>query len=299
MAHLPIEIIGLGEILWDRLPGGKQLGGAPFNFTFQCHQLGHACAMVSRIGEDDLGREIRAELAQRGLGDTFVQIDPLHRTGTVDVQVDAGGQPTFTINADAAWDHLAWDGRLQQLFSQAQAVCFGTLIQRSPVARQTVQRALRMVQGGIIVYDVNLRQHYYERETIETSLRLSRWVKLNDDELHVLRDLLELEGATESARLANLRRRYDLELGCLTRGARGCLLQTDEEEIAVPGRAVAVVDTVGAGDAFTAGLLVYALEGRNLVDAAVFANRLAGRVAASAGGTPRIDRAEVEQEIGP
>lgn len=287
-------IVGLGEILWDLLPGGRQLGGAPFNFTFQCHQLGHRSVMVSRVGDDDFGREIRGRLSTHGLSDHHVQRDGEHPTGTVVVDVDSRGQPSFTILPEVAYDYLSWNDELEALFRRAEAVCFGTLIQRHERARATVQCALEAARDALVVYDVNLRQNFYSREIVETSLRKSRWVKLNDDELRVLAELLGLSAQGESARLAELRRRFTLELACLTRGAHGCLVQTADEEIVVPGQPVTVVDTVGAGDAFTAGLLVYALEGRTLADAAVFANRLAGRVAAAPGGTPHIERADVE-----
>ncbi len=298
MSASGVEIVGLGEVLWDLLPAGRQLGGAPFNFAFHCHRLGHAAAIVSRVGADDLGRDIRRAIRAAGLADDWVQEDPAHSTGTVTVEVDARGQPAFHITPDVAYDHLAWNDRLPALFGQAQAVCFGTLVQRHPAARDTVLRALATARNALVVYDVNLRQHDYNREVIEASLAASRWVKLNDDELQVLRGLLGLQGTTPSALLSDLRRRHNLELAALTRGADGCLLQTDDEEIAVPGMAVAVVDTIGAGDAFTAGLVVYALEGRPLAEAAVFANRLAARVAAAAGGTPLIDRREVEAPAG-
>jgi fructokinase len=287
--------MGLGELLWDLLPDGRQLGGAPFNFAFHCHQLGHPAAMVSRVGADDLGRDIRAAVRQVGLTDALLQEDAAHPTGTVTVTLDEGGQPAFTITPDVAWDYLAWDTALEALLGRAQAVCFGTLVQRHPTARETVRRALAAARNALVVYDINLRQHYYSRDVIEASLTASRWAKLNDGELAVLRDLLGLAGTTESATLADLRRRYGLEVAALTRGARGCLIQSDDEEIAVPGLPVRVVDTVGAGDAFTAGLLVYVLEGKPVADAAVFANRLAARVAAAAGGTPRIDRGELER----
>jgi len=290
----PVEIVGLGEVLWDLLPGGRQLGGALANFTFHCHQLGHASALVSRVGRDDPGRDIRAVLSALGLADDCIQEDPDHPTGTVAVQLDAAGQPTYTITADVAYDYLAWDDRLAALLGQASAVCFGTLMQRQPLSRQTIRRALELARQALLVYDINLRQDFYSREIIETSLAACRWVKLNDDELKVLQRLLGLPGTREAQLLAALRSRYDLELACLTRGSRGCLVQTEDEEIAVPGLPVRVVDTVGAGDAFTAGLLVYALEGRPLADAARFANRLAARVAASAGGTPLLRRADLE-----
>jgi fructokinase len=294
MTPSSVGIVGLGEVLWDLLPAGRQLGGAPFNFAFHCHRLGHAAAVVSRVGADGMGRDIRQAVRAAGLSDAWVQEDAKHPTGTVTVEVDARGQPAFHITPDVAYDHLAWDDRLTALFGQAQAVCFGTLVQRHPAARDTVGRALRAASNALVVYDVNLRQHYYSREVVEASLAASRWVKLNDDELRVLRGLLGLRGETTSALLADLRRRHGLELAALTRGADGCLLQTDDEEIAVPGVAVTVVDTVGAGDAFTAGLVAYVLEGRPLADAAAFANRLAAHVAAAAGGTPLIDRREVD-----
>ncbi len=194
---------------------------------------------------------------------------------------------------DVAWDHLAWDDRLEALLSQAQAVCFGTLAQRHAASRATIQRALRAARNALVVYDINLRQHFYDREVIEASLTASRWAKLNEDELEVLRPLLGLEGTTSSELLASLRRRYDLEVIALTRGERGCLVQAEDEEVSVPGVRVQVVDTVGAGDAFTAGLLACVLEGKSLADAAGFANRLAARVAASPGGTPTIRRADL------
>jgi fructokinase len=291
----PAAIVGVGEILWDLLPGGRQLGGAPFNFTFHCHRLGHAAVPVSRVGDDELGREIRATVRCLGLSDAFLQTDQRHPTGTVTVALDDRGQPAFTITPDVAYDHLGWDDNLESLLGRARAVCFGTLVQRQPAARATVQRILPAARNAIRIYDLNLRQHYYSREVIEASLNASQWVKLNEDELVVLRDLLQLSGASDPATLADLRRRYGVDLAALTRGERGCLVQTAEEEIDIAGRRVRVADTVGAGDAFTAGLLVYTLEGRPLGEAAAFANRLAGHVVASVGGTPLLDRGEVER----
>jgi fructokinase len=287
-------IVGVGEVLWDLFPTGRQLGGAPFNFTFHCHQLGHPALMVSRVGADALGHEIRAAIHRLGLSDALVQEDVAHPTGTVAVAVDEHGQPTFTITPDVAYDFLAWNADLEATFVQARAVCFGTLAQRHEVARATIRQALRAARQALIVYDVNLRQHFFSREILEESLRSCTWAKLNEDELTVLRALLELAGTTASATLANLRWRFGVKLAALTRGANGCLVQTANEEMDVPGVPVQVVDTVGAGDAFTAGLLVYGLEGRPLREAVPFANRLAARVAASAGGTPTISRAEVE-----
>jgi fructokinase len=287
-------VVGLGEVLWDLLPTGRQLGGAPFNFAFHCHQLGHSAVMVSRVGRDDLGREIRAALQSHGLSDAFLQEDPDRPTGTVPVSLDAAGHPQFTITEDVAFDYLSPAPEWDALFTQSVAVCFGTLVQRTPAGRSAVRHALSLARNALTVYDVNLRQHYYERDTVEASLRACRWVKLNDDELAVLGRLLGLPAEGPSHTLRAIRGRYAIELACVTRGERGCWVQTDDEEIVVPGRPVKVVDTVGAGDAFTAGLLALTLEGRSLAQAAVFANRLGARVASSAGATPVIDRKELE-----
>src|SRR5262245_26103677 len=255
-------IVGLGELLWDLLPAGKQLGGAPANFAFHCRQLGHPAAVVSRVGADDLGREARERLRALGLSDEHVQADEAHLTGTVSVALDESGHPTYTIHADVAWDYLAWDERLAGLLGRAEAVCFGTLAQRHPTSRSTIRQALRAAPNALRIYDLNLRQDHYGRDTVEASLRACRWVKLNDAELVVVRDLLGLEGTSEVRTLADLRRRYGRELAALTRGERGCLVQTDDEEVSVPGVPVTVVDSVGAGDAFTAGLLCAVLEGK-------------------------------------
>jgi fructokinase len=287
-------IVGLGEVLWDLLLEGRKLGGAPFNFAFHCKQLGHAAVMVSRVGADALGRAVRDEMRALGLSDEFVQEDAAYPTGTVTVTMDEQRRHAFTITPDVAYDYLQWDESLEGLFRRARAVCFGTLAQRGSTSRMTIHRALAETpKDAEIVYDVNLRQHYYSREVIEASLHAARWAKLNEDELAVLRDLLGL-GGTDSEALAALRRRYAVDLAALTRGERGCLIQTADEEVEAPGVPVAVVDTVGAGDAFAAGLLACRLEGRPLAEAAAFANRLAACVAASAGGTPRVERAEVE-----
>src|SRR5262249_40582045 len=143
-------IVGVGEVLWDLLPAGRQPGGAPFNFAFHCHQLGHPAAIVSRVGTDALGEDLRSALRGLGLSDAWVQHDPEHPTGTVAVTLDARGQPTFAITPDVAYDHLAWEAGLEALFGRAQAVCFGTLVQRTPAARETVRRALHAARNALV-----------------------------------------------------------------------------------------------------------------------------------------------------
>jgi fructokinase len=290
-------IVGLGEILWDLLPAGRQLGGAPANFAFHAAQLGHAAVPVSRVGTDDLGRDIRTALAGLGLPDRFVQTDPTCPTGTVAVAVDAAGQPQYTITENVAWDHLAWTPDLHQLAVACHAVCFGTLAQRDPDSRATIRQFVATAArvGALVVADINLRQHFYDRECVEASLVAANWLKLNDDELPVVARILGIEGTAPDGALAELRGRYRLDLVCLTRGAKGCYVQTAEDVVEEPGIPVAVVDTVGAGDSFTAALVAATLEGRPLAEAVRLANRLAARVAGAAGATPRIERGEIDR----
>ncbi len=287
-------ILGLGEILWDLLPDGPQLGGAPFNFTFHCHQLGWPAVMVSRIGRDPLGDTIGQRLDTAHLDASQVQIDDVHPTGTVAVTLDATGQPSYTIRENVAWDHLARGPGLQALAATAAAVCFGSLAQRNPVSRATIQNVLGAATTARRVFDVNLRQHFWSRELLEQSLHVSHWAKLNADELRTLADLFHLESSSEVAMVEALRQRFDLELVCLTRGGDGCLVRTASKVIEEPGIPVNVVDTIGAGDAFTAGLVVGVLQGRLLGEAVRWANRLAARVASSKGATPSIDPATLD-----
>jgi fructokinase len=289
-------IVGLGELLWDLLPEGPQPGGAPFNFVFHCHQLGHRAVIVSRVGDDDLGHRLRAEINDRRLADEFVQTDSQHATGTVQVQINQSGQPGYTIAEDVAYDFLEWHPSLDELARSARAVCFGILAQRCARSRATIQRFVQTAKQRadvVSVFDINLRQHYGTRDRIEEMLRLADWIKLNEQELLILRRWFALRGS-DAAALEQLCAIAPIRLACLTRGDRGCFLWTQDGDIDFPGIRVPVADTVGAGDAFTAGLLTQIVEGRTLRQATDFANRFAALVASRRGGTPTISRAEVE-----
>jgi fructokinase len=278
---MPVEqpIVALGELLWDLLPAGPRAGGAPFNFAFHCHQLGHPAVIVSRVGDDALGRQLRDEVRRLGMTDEFIQTDPEHPTGTVQVALDAGGQPTYTISERVAWDFIDWEPRLDALARSARAVCFGTLAQRAPDSQSSIRRFV-IEAHGLVVLDLNLRPTSNSPETIRTSLELADWLKLNDDELSRMPPEFD-----QSA----------IDLFCVTRGANGCRIRTGTETVDVPGISINVVDTVGAGDAFTAALLTQHLEGKPLAAAARFANAYAAVVATKVGGTPSVTRAEVER----
>ena len=275
-------IIGLGEVLWDLLPSGPRAGGAPFNFAFHCHQLGHPAVIVSRVGDDELGHSLRAEVRRLGMSDEFIQVDAEHPTGTVPVRVAADGQPTYAIAENVAWDFLEWRDDFLPLIRSARAVSFGTLAQRNVASRKTIQHFLASFsEGQIRLCDLNLRPPFVEQNVLDGALEMADWLKLNEDEAAEIR--------------ADGQKCDRFELKCITRGSRGCEITFRGERVAVPGLPVRVADTVGAGDAFTAGLLTQLIEGKALAEAARFANALAALVASQPGGTPVIDRAEVER----
>ncbi len=272
------------------LPLGKQAGGAPFNFTFHSYQLGWPAVMVSRVGKDELGQDLLEKCKELGLNPEFLQEDLIHPTGTVEVELDSQGQAEYEIKEDVAWDHLEWNDGLKNLAGNCAAVCFGTLCQRHSVTRNTLKNFLeRCPKKTIKVFDINLRQNFYNREILEESLYKATWAKVNEQELETLTDLLGLKGDDLKESLEILRRRYNLELAALTLGENGCLVNTKNERIYLQGHKIEVADTIGAGDSFTAGLLVGLLKKKPLRRAITIANDLAAQVASKTGGTPLID----------
>ncbi|MGO8701252.1 MAG: carbohydrate kinase family protein [Limisphaerales bacterium] len=279
-------VIGIGEILWDLLPSGKQMGGAPANFAYHADALGARSRVISRVGQDALGTEILQRLQALGLPVDGVQIDSSAPTGTVTVELSADGQPRYTIHENVAWDRLALEKSALAAAAVADAVSFGTLGQRRSPARETVQALLAAARPEALrIFDVNLRQDYFSREVIETSLRLANIVKLNDAELPVLAEMLGWHGGVRQ-QIEQLARHYSLRLVCLTRGAHGSLLFSNGQWADDPGEPVVVKDTVGAGDAFTAALTVGVLAGKPLDAVNRHANQVARYVCACEGATP-------------
>ncbi len=283
-------LVGIGELLWDLLPGGRQLGGAPANFAYHARALGAEGIPVSAVGADEPGRDARARLAELGLPDRWVASDPAHPTGAVDVALDARGAPRYTIREGAAWDHLPLTPDMLDLAGRADAVCFGSLGQRSPDARRSIRSFVSAARPGCLrVLDVNLRQAYFEAGLLRELLAASDVLKLNDEERPTLARLLGLP-ADEAGSLAALADRFHLKLVALTRGADGCLLLAGERRAEHPGFPARVVDTVGAGDAFTAAMVLNLLRGADLDAIASIANRVAAYVCTQAGATPPLPR---------
>jgi fructokinase len=288
MADSP-TIVGIGEVLWDMLPTGRQLGGAPANFAYHARALGANGVPVSRVGDDDLGREILRRLASLGLDTRYVSTDRAHPTGRVDVRLDSAGVPDYVIHQPVAWDFIPADAPSLELASRADAVCFGTLAQRSPVSRASIRAFLRATRPQCLrVFDINLRQSYFDRGLVRDQLGLADVLKLNDAELSVVARLLEIE-ADAATVVRRLLRDYNLRVVALTRGPAGSALYTPDRTSDHPGLPPPkIVDTVGAGDAFTAALVLGLLKGHDLDRINDFANRLASYVCSQPGATPEI-----------
>jgi fructokinase len=293
-------IVGLGELLWDLFPSGKQLGGAPANFAYIVSLLGDHGIVASRIGADPLGEEAKQRFQQLRLPTDFLQSDPSHRTGTVKVLLDPQGQPHYEISDDAAWDSLEMTSQWRTLAAQATAVCFGSLAQRSPAARRTIHDFLGAARPTTTrIFDVNLRQPFYSKEILADSIRRASIIKLNQEELPVVLQLLEspmpLSTGKETLAAEWLLHLSGAQLVCITRGANGSLLVSKEGFHEHPGYAVKTVDTVGAGDAFTAALVHHFLRGAPLSAMNEAANRMGAWLAARPGATPEADAAVLEK----
>lgn len=289
-------IVGLGEVLWDVLPQGKQLGGAPTNFAYMSGLLGHRAIVASAVGADTIGEELLTRLSELNLDTAFVQVSRQHPTGTVNVIIDRDGQPNYEIERNVAWDFLAWTLEWQQLAAQADVICFGTLAQRSAVSRETIQAFLRASRPDAVrIFDVNLRQNFFSANVLTESLQLANVAKLNETELPVVMQLLALappdtdDANNEKSPAECLRAAFGLDFVCVTRGSHGSLLVREGEADEHPGFNVRVLDSVGAGDAFTATLAHHILRGSSLRVMNQAANRMGAWVASQSGGTPRAD----------
>jgi fructokinase len=289
--------VGLGELLWDLLPSGKQLGGAPANFAYITSLLGDHGIPASRLGEDPLGTEAIRRLDELTLSSEFIQKDADHPTGTVKVEVDGSGQPRFEISEAVAWDFLEWTPQWQKLAAQADAVCFGSLAQRSEPSRSTIRSFLAASRSAVRVFDVNFRQLFYTAEVFADSLQLATVVKLNHEELPRIMRVFGLEHRGEEDSVRCLFSKYDLKLACVTRGDNGSLLASADEFDEHPGFKVKVADTVGAGDAFTAAMVHGYLRGTSLAEINETANRVGAWVASQSGATPALKPGGLAQTL--
>lgn len=282
------KIVAIGEVLWDIFPTERHLGGAPFNFAVHCHHLGANSAIVSRVGTDELGDEIVRRTQAMGVDHTLIQRDKEHPTGQVWVTLDADGQPSFDICTGVAYDFLTLEPAALERVRGVDIVCFGTLAQRHPVARATIRALLEEATNPLRICDLNLRPPHYTPEIVQDALIRCDVLKLNDQELRDVQEILGQECETENHFLHYLIDKYGIALVCVTLGARGCILQTAHERVEAPGYPCQVVDTVGSGDAFAAALAIGYWAERPLAETADFANLVGAYVATHPGATPTI-----------
>ena len=292
----PHLILGIGELLWDMLPEGAALGGAPANFSVMAGRLGNHAVILSRIGRDDLGRGAIDRLDPLPVDTSHLEVDPAHETGHVTVSFD-NGEPRYTIHQPAAWDFFELTGEWVKLAERADAICFGSLAQRSIESRNTIQTlAANAPSACVRVFDVNLRAPFYSPEVIQESLELATVVKMNEQETPAILDLLGLVVSGEST-AANyllvcaerlLQEFPSLELIAITRGGSGSLLVNRNEWHDHPGLPVKVADPIGAGDAFTAAMTHYMLRGAGLAVLNAAGNRWGGWVASQPGAMPPL-----------
>ena len=293
-------VIGLGELLWDLFPKGKQLGGAPANFAYITALLGDRSVVASRVGDDRLGQEAIWHLKSNRLDIGYVQRDLEHPTGTVKVELDAKGQPEYRIIENVAWDFMEFSEDWISLARSTQAVCFGSLAQRNAVSRATIKSFLcAMPPFAIGIFDVNLRQSYFTGEILRDSARFAKVLKLNHEEFPRFLDLIDCprknSDLSDVAAARWLCKEFGVQLVCITRGAGGSLLVTASSHHEHPGFRVKIADTVGAGDAFTATMVHHALRGSSLPTINAAANRMGAWVASQEGAMPPPDPAVLNE----
>lgn len=263
MKHL---IVGLGEILWDCLPEGKKLGGAPANFAFHAGMLGADTVAISAIGRDALGDEILRELDGKGLKYLLPRVE--QETGTVQVTLDSEGIPSYEIKTDVAWDNIPFSTEIKHLAEKCSCVCFGSLAQRSEVSRNTIREFLRHTPKDCLrIFDINLRQQFYTKELIYDNLLACNVLKINDEELDIVAGLFGFPDLSVEDKCLRLLEQYHLDMLILTCGVNGSYVFTPNQKSFIETPKVEVADTVGAGDSFTGAFAASILAGRTIEEA--------------------------------
>jgi fructokinase len=289
------SIVCFGEVLWDLLPTGPVLGGAPFNLAYRTHALGHPTVMVSRLGHDARGADARSSVAALGLETAFLQQDDRFPTGTVSVRFDQQGNHDFTITPDVAYDHIAAEPELLALARNASALCFGTLARRGPESRATLARLLADFRGQCAFLDLNLRKEGWTDAAVVSSIADAGVLKLNDQELATVDRIFGLGSGDMASKVGNLIGLTKLACVIVTLGPGGAFAARRDGTVAYePGFEVDVVDTIGSGDAFAAGFLHKYLRGTPLAESCRFGNALGALVTTQRGGTQPLSMLDIE-----
>lgn len=286
----PENVLGIGELLWDILPEGKKLGGAPCNFVYHANKLGAKAIPLSAVGNDENGKEILETLQGNHVSTELIQVNE-KPTGTVDVKLNAQGVPEYTIHENVAWDYINIDKSIEQRVKDVDILCFGSLAQRNGTSGDAIISILKTSRTEAFkVFDINLRQHYYNRDIIENSLELCNVLKLNEEELQIVSRMLKLTGNSDESQIEELINKYKLLLVALTRGSENSLLMTHFEESILPTPKVKVKDTVGAGDSFTAAMIVGFARGNSLSEIHEKAVEISAFVCTQEGAMPEYNK---------
>jgi len=291
---MPKKIAAFGELLWDLLPNGKVLGGAPANFIYRINSFGNHGTLLSKVGNDKAGREAREALLKLGVSDENVQTDYEFPTGSVKVKIDSTGDPDFNIITDVAYDHIEINAEMMEAFSSADCVCFGTLVQRYGISKNTLRELIHESPDVVKFLDVNLRKKCYTATTLEDSLRMANILKANDEELLIIKDLLGLKNKNLLALAKEAIETFKLDIILCTLGSNGAFCLTKDEVFYYdPGYQITLGDTVGSGDAFSAGFVHYFMNGQPIDEALRFGNAAGAMVATTTGATSPISKKQI------
>lgn len=261
-------IVGIGDALWDCLPEGRKIGGAPANFAYYMMQFGYDSLAVSAVGNDDLGTEIKETFNRIGLKHILEVSE--YPTGTVTVELDANGIPSYDIKENVAYDHIAYTLQLEEIAGKCNVACFGSMSQRNPVSRTTIRKFLESMPNTddtYKVFDINLRQNFYDKEIISESLKLCNVFKINDEELLTVKKMFGYDEESDQEACRRLIEEWDLEYLILTCGVNGSHIFTDKEYSFLDTPEVDVADTVGAGDSFISAFMASVLNGESIREA--------------------------------
>ena len=282
-------IVGLGEALWDCLPEGRKLGGAPANFAYHANQFGHDSIAISAVGDDTLGQETLDEFDKKGVKHLMPKVD--YPTGTVQVELDGEGIPTYDIKEGVAWDNIPFTPEIEAAAKNCRAVCFGSLAQRSSVSRQTIQKFLEATPKDCLkIFDINLRQNFYTKEIITNSLHHANILKINDEELVLIGRLFGYPGLDIENKCWLLLGKYNLDMLVLTCGVNGSYVFAPNLKSFQETPKVEVADTVGAGDSFTGAFASAILAGIPITDAHKLAVEVSAYVCTQNGAMPKIPK---------
>lgn len=280
-------VVGMGEALWDVLPEGKKIGGAPANFAYHVSQFGLPSCVVSAIGDDALGKEIIENFTSKGLDQLIAEVP--YPTGTVQVEIDQTGIPLYDIKENVAWDNIPYTEHLDALAKRTKAVCFGSLAQRNVVSRETINHFLDTMpkdDDSLIVFDVNLRQGFYNKEILCKSIQNCNILKINDEELITVSRMFGYPGIDLQDKCWILLGKYNLKMLILTCGINGSYVFTPGNVSFQPTPKVEVADTVGAGDSFTAAFIASILKGKSVTEAHSIAVKTSAYVCTQKGAMP-------------